>query len=271
MDIRNKVKKAYGNIAKTESSCCSSPSCCGSSNSAQDISRSVGYSDEEMAKVPEGANLGLGCGNPVAIASLKEGDTVLDLGSGAGFDAFLASAKVGDTGHVIGVDMTEEMIKKARMNAEKGNYENVEFRLGEIENLPVEDNSINVIISNCVINLSPDKERVFRESFRVLKHEGKIFVSDIVLVNPLPKVIMDSLEAYVGCVSGASMKDEYLAYIKAAGFRNIEVVSETVFSIKTMLNDITAKAVMSNPEIKESDMSNIEKSVVSIKVKADKK
>src|SRR4030043_2389030 len=156
IEIKKVVREGYAKIAKQDSSCCSSgSSCCGSTNLAQDVGKRIGYSDEELEAVPEGANLGLGCGNPVALASLKEGETILDLGSGAGFDCFLAANKVGRNGRVIGVDMTPEMIEKARRNAEKGNYGNVEFRLGEIENLPVEDNSVDVIISNCVVNLSP--------------------------------------------------------------------------------------------------------------------
>lgn len=269
-EIKENVKKGYAKIAQSNGSCCSSSSCCSSTNSAQDISRSIGYSDEEMNNVPEGANLGLGCGNPVAIASLKEGDVVLDLGSGAGFDAFLASAKVGTTGRVIGVDMTKEMVEKARINATKGNYKNVEFRFGEIENLPVDDNSIDVIISNCVINLSPDKEKVFRESFRVLKPGGRIMVSDIVLIKPLPKIIKDSVEAYVGCLAGASMKDEYLNYIKNEGFQSVEIISQTNYPIEVMANDITAQIVKTAPDIKKEDLNDVENSVASVKVRAVK-
>lgn len=269
-EIKENVKKGYAKIAQSNGSCCSSSSCCSSTNSAQDISRSIGYSDEEMNNVPEGANLGLGCGNPVAIASLKEGDVVLDLGSGAGFDAFLASAKVGTTGRVIGVDMTKEMVEKARINATKGNYKNVEFRFGEIENLPVDDNSIDVIISNCVINLSPDKEKVFRESFRVLKPGGRIMVSDIVLIKPLPKIIKDSVEAYVGCLAGASRKDEYLNYIKNEGFQSVEIISQTNYPIEVMANDITAQIVKTAPDIKKEDLNDVENSVASVKVWAVK-
>ena len=198
--IQEQVKEGYGKIAQQGGSCCPTSSCCGDSSLAQSISKSVGYTEQEMEGVPEGANLGLGCGNPVAILSLKEGDIVLDLGSGAGFDAFLASKKVGKTGRVIGVDMTPEMIKKAGENAKKGNYKNVEFRLGEIEKLPVEDNSIDVIISNCVINLSMEKQKVFEEAFRALKSGGRLMVSDLVLVKELPDAIKESVEAYVGAL-----------------------------------------------------------------------
>ncbi len=185
-----------------------------------------------MNAVPEGANLGLGCGNPVAIASLKEGETVLDLGSGAGFDCFLAANAVGDKGKVIGIDMTPEMLALARENAKKGDYKNVDFRLGEIENLPVADASVDVIISNCVINLSPEKERVFSEAFRVLKPGGRMMVSDIVLLKPLPEEVRDSEEAYVGCVAGAVLKDEYIGAMKLAGFTAIDIVGATPVPIE---------------------------------------
>jgi len=266
--IKKIVKEGYAKVATQSASCCSGSSCCGGANLAKDISKTIGYSDKEMNAVPDGANLGLGCGNPVAIASLKEGEVVLDLGSGAGFDAFLASPKVGKTGRVIGVDMTPEMIKKARANANKGNYTNVEFRLGEIEKLPVEDNSIDVIISNCVINLSPDKESVFNEAFGVLKPGGRLMVSDLVLVKELPEIIKESVEAYVGCLAGAIMKDDYLSYIKKSGFKNIEVVSETSYPIEAMANDITAQVVKNNLGIKQKDLKDVENSVVSIKVSA---
>lgn len=269
-DIKEKIKKAYSKITGSSECCCSSDSCCPGSGSARDISRAVGYSNKEMDSVPEGANVGLGCGNPTAIASLKKGDVVLDLGSGAGFDAFLACDKVGETGRVIGIDMTEEMIEKARSNAKKGKYENVEFRLGEIENIPSENNSVDVIISNCVINLSKDKKRVFREAHRVLKPGGKMFISDIVLLDPLPEVLKSSLEAYVGCVAGASMKEDYLDYIKTAGFQNIKIVGQTGFDIKSMVNNIIAKAERDRADIKKNDLKKIENSVVSIKLEAEK-
>ena len=206
-EVKKSVREGYAKIAQQESSCCNNESsCCGSTDLARNISQNIGYSDEEMNAVPEGANLGLGCGNPTALASLKEGETVLDLGSGAGFDCFLAANQVGEKGRVIGVDMTPEMIIKARENAEKGGYDTVEFRLGEIENLPAADNSADVIISNCVINLAPDKSRVFRDAYRVLKPGGRLMVSDIVLTKELPEAIKNSITAYVGCVSGAMLK-----------------------------------------------------------------
>jgi len=236
-DIKTQVKEGYGKIARQGSSCCSTSSCCGDSNLAQNISKTVGYTEEEMGAVPEGSNLGLGCGNPVAIASLKEGDIVLDLGSGAGFDAFLAAQRVGKSGRVIGVDMTPEMIAKAKENAKKGRYTNVEFRLGEIEKLPLEDNSIDVIISNCVINLSPDKEAVFKDAHRVLRSGGRLMVSDLVLTKDLPKEIKDSVEAYVGCLAGAIKKDEYLDFIRIAGFQDIKVISESSYPVDAMFDN----------------------------------
>ncbi|MBN1869252.1 MAG: arsenite methyltransferase [Candidatus Omnitrophica bacterium] len=237
-DIRKMVKEGYAKVAIQQTSCCASTSCCSSASSPKDISKTVGYSDDEMEAVPEGSNLGLGCGNPVAIASLKEGDIVLDLGSGAGFDAFLAAQKVGKTGRVIGVDMTPEMIAKAKENAEKGKYANVEFRLGEIEKLPVEDNSIDVIISNCVINLSPDKETVFQEAFRALKSGGRLMVSDLVLAKDLPEEMKDSVEAYAGCLAGAVKKDEYLKFITMAGFQDVEVISESSYPVDAMFGNL---------------------------------
>ncbi|MDD4909094.1 MAG: arsenite methyltransferase [Candidatus Omnitrophica bacterium] len=242
--IKRIVKEGYAKAAKQGTSCCptgsccSSSSCCGGVTQTKDISKKVGYSDVELNTVPEGANLGFGCGNPVAVASLRKGDIVLDLGSGAGFDAFLSAQRVGKTGRVIGVDMTPEMIAKAKENAKKGSYANVEFRLGEIEKLPVEDNSIDVIISNCVINLSPDKEMVFREAHRVLKSGGRMMVSDLVLAKDLPKEIKESVEAYVGCLAGAIKKDEYLRFIEQAGFQDIKVVSESSYPVDAMFNNL---------------------------------
>ncbi len=237
-DIKKIVKEGYAKVAVQGNSCCSAGSCCVSMNKPQDTSKAVGYSDVEINAVPEGANLGLGCGNPVALASLREGDVVLDLGSGAGFDAFLSAQRVGKAGRVIGVDMTPEMIIKAKENATKGNYSNVEFRLGEIEKLPVEDHSIDVIISNCVINLSPDKEAVFKEAYRVLKSGGRLMVSDLVLVKDLSTEIKDSVEAYVGCLAGAIKKDEYIRFIKQAGFQDIKVVNESSYPVDAMFDNL---------------------------------
>jgi len=237
-DIKKIVREGYAKAVTKNSSCCSSDSCCSGTGQAKNISKIVGYSDSEMNAVPEGANLGFGCGNPVALASLKEGDVVLDLGSGAGFDAFLSAQRVGKTGRVIGVDMTPEMIEKAQANAKKGSYTNVEFRLGEIEKLPVEDSSVDVIISNCVINLSPEKQKVFQEAFRVLKLGGRLMVSDLVLVKDLPDAIKESIEAYVGCLAGAIRKAEYLKLMKIAGFQDVKVISESNYPVDAMFDSL---------------------------------
>jgi arsenite methyltransferase len=280
-ELTKEVRTRYAGIAKQSDSCgCSgtqltgkSSPCCGNSNTAasRDMSKNVGYSDTDVDSVPEGANLGLGCGNPVALASLKPGDVVLDLGSGAGFDCFLAAARVGAQGKVIGVDMTPEMLDKARENLRKGNYPNVEFRLGEIEHLPVADNSVNVIISNCVINLSQDKPAVFREAFRVLRPEGRLMVSDIVLLAELPAGVMNSIEAYVGCIAGASQKSDYLAAIRSAGFQEVKIVSETAFPLESMSDDPIVKDIIKEAQFTPAQLRQIASSVVSIKVSGLKK
>ena len=270
-DVKKAVREGYAEIAKQGGSCCGcGPSCCGSVSPAVQVSKQIGYSDEDLKAVPEGANLGLGCGNPVALASLKEGETVLDLGSGAGFDCFLAAQKVGRNGKVIGVDMTPEMIGRARENARKGGYANVEFRLGEIENLPVSDSSIDIIISNCVINLSPEKNRVFTEAFRVLKPGGRIMVSDIVLLKAVPNAIMDSIEMYVSCIAGASLKTDYLQTIESAGFKDVKVIDETPFPVEYMISDPTVQAIVKNLEISPETARDVASSIVSLKVAAAK-
>lgn len=224
-EIKKTVKRAYAKIAVESEACSSCCSCgCNDQNAGQEISKSIGYSDEELNVVPE-ANLGLGCGNPTALGHIKEGDVVLDLGSGAGFDCFLAAKKVGPSGRVIGVDMTKEMVDKAKAIAAKYEYTNVEFRLGDIENLPVENESIDVIISNCVINLAPDKSKVFNEAYRVLKNGGRMYVSDIVLLKELSDKQRNDRELLSGCVAGALLKDDYLRKIEMAGFE-VKILSE---------------------------------------------
>jgi len=265
--IRKVVRESYAKIAKKESSCCNpAVSCCTSGDMSRQISKRIGYTEEELESVPESATLSLGCGNPVALASLKEGEFVLDLGSGGGLDCFLASRKVGEKGKVIGVDMTPEMIDKARENAKKGNYKNVEFRLGEIENLPVADKSVDVVISNCVINLAPNKRRVFKEAFRVLKPNGRLMISDIVLLKELPDAIKRSAEAYVGCVSGAVMKGEYIELIKQAGFQEVKITEESTSPVECMLDDPTAKAIIKKSNIPLKKLKELANSIVSIKV-----
>ena len=258
-------------IAKQGSSCCgTAKSCCGSTDLAQNISRNIGYTEEELKAVPEGANLGLGCGNPIALASLKEGEVVLDLGSGAGFDCFLAANQVGSTGKVIGVDMTAEMLERARENARNGDFDNVEFRLGEIENLPVADNQVDIIISNCVINLSPNKKRVFQEAFRVLRPGGRLMVSDIVLLKDLPEEIKNSVAAYVGCIAGATTKEEYLETIQAAGFEETKILGEAAFPTEFLANDPIAKEIAKNLKLSREKATDLASSVISIKVSAIK-
>lgn len=265
-EIKEAVKKGYGKIAIRQSSCCGpQTSCCGGIDQ-QTISKNVGYTDEDLRSAPEGANLGLGCGNPVALASLREGEIVLDLGSGAGFDCFLAAKKVGKNGRVIGIDMTPEMVEKAQGNAEKGDYRNVEFRLGEIEHLPVDADSIDAVISNCVINLSPDKKGVFKETFRVLKPRGRLMVSDIVLTRELPGPVKDSIEAYIGCLAGAVMKNDYLDAIKAAGFREVKVLAEISFPVEFLADDPIGKTIMEKSNMSFAELKDLANSVVSIKV-----
>ncbi|MNO35025.1 Ubiquinone/menaquinone biosynthesis C-methyltransferase UbiE [compost metagenome] len=233
-EIRQNVRQRYRQVAvqqvsepsTTESSCCSpnTAGCCSTPTDFKDISASLGYSGEELNAVPDGANLGLGCGNPQAIAQLTPGEVVLDLGSGGGFDCFLASRQVGESGKVIGVDMTPEMVSRARQNALKGGFANVDFRLGEIENLPVADQTVNVIISNCVINLSPNKEQVFREAYRVLLPGGRLAISDVVTTAELPPEIKNDLEdLYAGCISGASSIPELEKMLVQCGFTNISI------------------------------------------------
>ena len=225
-EVKDEVKKVYGGIAKSNSSGCSCNREFESPISGKPIevySKTLGYTNEELSEVKELANLGLGCGNPTAIASLKEGETVIDLGSGGGFDAFLAAKKVGPTGRVIGVDMTQEMIDLACKNAQKRKTTNVEFRLGEIENLPVENETVDVIISNCVVNLSVDKAKVFKEAARVLKSGGRVAISDIVATSKLPESVTKDLSQYTGCIGGALEINELKSLMKAAGFRDVQL------------------------------------------------
>ena len=229
-EVHAAVQRRYGGLAQAATT----------SPAAERVARAVGYSEGELAAVPEGANLGLGCGNPVALASLRPGEVVLDLGSGAGFDAFLAAHAVGESGRVVGVDMTGEMVAKAQANAAKAGLANVEFRHGRIEELPLADASVDVVISNCVINLSPEKPRVFAEAFRVLRPGGRLMVSDLVTLGELPPSVRGSLAAYVGCIAGVSLKDDYLRMLRDAGFARIEIAGEQ--SATAMLGAASADA-----------------------------
>ena len=270
-EIKKAVRDRYGDIALKAGTCClPSAGCCGGGNAMENISLGVGYRPEDLQAVPEGANLGLGCGNPVALASLRAGETVVDLGAGAGFDCFLAAKEVGATGRVIGVDMTPEMLDKARANARKGGYQNVEFRLGEIENLPVADNMADMIISNCVINLSPDKGQVFREAFRVLKPGGRLMVSDIVLLKELPEALQESVAAYTGCVAGALRKEDYLQKIAAAGFGDVQIISESLFPMDEIVKHPAAQEAIGDGETLKAMAGQLATSIASIKVAAVK-
>jgi len=276
-EVKNAVRDSYARVAKQGGSCCS-VSCCGGdkgdknrilseyTSRPEEASLKAGYSEEEMQSVPSGSNLGLGCGNPTALASIMEGETVLDLGSGAGFDCFLASRKAGPSGKVIGVDMTPEMVEKAKANAAKAGYRNVEFRLGEIEKLPVDDGTIDVIISNCVINLVPDKRRAFEEAFRVLRPGGRLMVSDIVLLKELPKSIKESVEAYVGCISGAVMKSSYLEALRSAGFKDVRVVDESIITLDYIASDPIGQAVLEKVKASGTQLEEAEGLISSIKV-----
>ncbi|HEY2955157.1 MAG TPA: arsenite methyltransferase [Candidatus Eisenbacteria bacterium] len=229
-DIRTVVREKYGEIAEgVRSGCCGDGCGCGSRET--DVLEAIGYSDEQKAAIPAGADLGLGCGNPLAYAAARAGETVLDLGSGAGIDCFLAAREVGASGRVIGVDMTPAMIEKARANAAKGPYANVEFRLGEIEHLPVADATVDLVISNCVVNLSPHKDQVFREAFRALKRGGRMVVSDLVLTRPLPDELQKRVDLLVGCVAGASLREDYLRMMREAGFAEVEVAAESSYDV----------------------------------------
>jgi arsenite methyltransferase len=229
-DVRSVVREKYGQIAEHGSSGCGAGGCCGVTDT-ESVLGMIGYGDADAAQVPEGSNLGLGCGNPLAFADAKAGETVLDLGSGGGIDCFLAARAVGPTGRVIGVDMTPAMIDRARTNAKTHRFDNVEFRLGEIEHLPVADASIDLIISNCVINLSPEKPQAFREAFRVLKPGGRVLVSDLVLTKEIAPEMRRSIELLVGCVAGASLREDYLQLMREAGFRDVEIVNESSYTV----------------------------------------
>jgi ubiquinone/menaquinone biosynthesis C-methylase UbiE len=261
-DVKRAVRDRYAKVA-TESAGCCGPSCCDPDDTSKDgaaaagtatrdsVSRSIGYSDAELAVLPDDANLGLGCGNPTAIADLEEGQTVLDLGSGAGIDCFLAARQVGPEGRVIGVDMTAEMIERARRNAAEGGWDNVEFRLGEIEALPVADASVDVIISNCVLNLSAEKERVLADAFRVLRPGGRLVVSDMVSDEPVPAVLKGDLNAVAACLP--TFRDRYLQQFRDAGFEDVRITGETPYPTSYIMGDPgVQRQIAERPDTEES-------------------
>jgi len=263
--IREMVSDGYARVVQEASSCCGSRP-----PGADEAARKIGYEQEQLDTVPDGANLGVGCGNPTAIDALRPGEVVVDLGSGAGMDSFLAARQVGETGRVIGIDMTGAMLEKARENARKGGFDNVEFRQGIIEELPVEDESVDVILSNCVINLSPEKHRVFAEAYRVLKPGGRIMVSDVVLEQALPEKVLQSVDAYIGCVGGASLREEYLETIRRAGFSEVRVEREACFGDAIDLDNPQIKGAMESLDVNREQARDFAKAVTSLHVFARK-
>ena len=270
--IKKSVIEGYSKIAKRQKKSAFSKlfACCDPDKVVEEVSHKIGYSSADLQAVPEGANMGIGCGNPLALAKLKQGDIVLDLGAGAGFDCFLASPLVGETGKVIGVDITEEMVKRAKLNAQKGHYKNVEFLKGDIENLPISDNSVDIIISNCVLNLSTNKGQVFAEAHRVLKNGGELTISDIVLLEELPDFIKNSVEGYVACIAGAEKIENYFVYAEKAGFSQIKVETKTTFPLELLMTDPIAQKIVSEFNMSEEQINNIANSITSVTLSATK-
>jgi SAM-dependent methyltransferase len=263
--VKERVREIYSQVAVNESSCAGgSPA----APSAADVSMSLGYSLQDVTGVPEGANLGVGCGNPLALAGLRGGETVLDLGSGAGFDCFLAANRVGPNGRVIGVDMTPEMIAKARRGASAGGYANVEFRLGDIEDLPVDDGEVDLVVSNCVISLAPDKAKVFTEAFRVLKSGGRLAVSDTLRTREMPEDVKEAIGPYLSCLPGGVMKDDYVATVKSAGFSEFEIVQETVFPVELVFEEEFTEVMLERGRLTPEHLEEAARSVVSIRFRA---
>lgn len=259
--LRDQVREGYTRIVRESTDAAR----------ADAAARSMGYSDDQLEQLPEGANLGVGCGNPTAIDALRPGETVVDLGSGAGMDVFLAARQVGPSGHVIGIDMTDAMLDKARENAKKvGLEDTVEFRKGQIENLPIEDESVDAIISNCVVNLSPEKDRVYAEAYRVLKPGGRLMISDIVLERPLPQAVIDSIDAYLGCVGGASLRAEYLDTIAKAGFREVRIDREASFLGTISFDDPRIQQAMERMQISTEEAEGFASDITSLHIYAEK-
>jgi SAM-dependent methyltransferase len=262
-ELRERVREGYTRVVEGRDA--------SQAEAVEQAARRIGYSEDDLQAVPEGANLGVGCGNPTAIDRLQPGETVVDLGSGAGMDAFLAARQVGPTGRVIGVDMTDAMLEKARENARKvGLEDRVEFRKGNIEALPIEDESVDAIISNCVINLSPEKDRVYSEAYRVLRPGGRIMISDVVLERALPDAVLDSIDAYIGCVGGASLRGEYLETIAKAGFREVRIERESSFIGAISFDDPQVKDAMERLGIDEEEARTYAEAVTSLHIFAAK-
>ncbi len=274
ISVKQSVVDSYGKLAKSKNSKLLSKlfACCDPTAHASEIATNIGYSKEELEQVPDDSNLGVGCGNPSALANIQLGETVVDLGSGAGFDAFIVSKNVGTEGKVIGIDLSDDMLKLARKNAAKGKYQNVNFIKGDIEALPLDDEVSDHVISNCVINLSLNKDKVYQEAYRVLKPGGKISVSDIVLEKELPNFVKDSLAAHVACVSGAEKLEDYLQYVKDAGFKDVKVVSKTKFPLELMLTDpqVMKVAQEMNFNLDSEEAKDIASRVTSISLSAIK-
>lgn len=272
--VKTSVIESYGKLAKSRKNPLLAKlfACCNLADNAKQVAVNIGYSNEELDQTPEDANLGVGCGNPSALLKIKEGETVIDLGSGAGFDAFIVSRKVGQQGKVIGIDLSEDMLQLARKNASKGNYTNVEFRKGDIEDLPLDHSIADHVISNCVINLSLNKDKVYKEAFRVLKEGGKISISDIVLEKELPDFVKDSLVGHIACVSGAEKLDDYLQYVKDAGFSDIKIESKSAFPLELMLTDpqVMKLAKEMNFNLDSEEAKDIASRVTSISLSATK-
>lgn len=271
--IKQSVVNSYGKLATAQNSIFSKLfSCCAPGGLATEIGTEIGYSKEELNAVPEGSNLGVGCGNPSALANLQEGDTVIDLGSGAGFDSFLVAQQVGASGQAIGVDLSDEMLALANKNAKKGNYNNVKFVKGDIEDLPLDNNIANHVISNCVINLSLNKGAVFQEAYRVLKPEGKLAISDVVLEKELPDFVKNSLAGHVACVAGAEKIDTYLKYVTDAGFKNVKIESKKTFPLELMLADPMVQQIAKQMDfdLSSDEAKEIGASVSSITLSATK-
>lgn len=271
--VKDNIKKGYANILNwniQRQTFSSLFQCCDTKEATVEIGKKIGYSNEELKMVPESSNLGVGCGNPTALASIQKGEVILDLGSGAGFDCFLAAQETGKTGKVIGIDITPEMVIQAKKNAKKGNYKNVEFKVGDIENLPIKDNTIDLIISNCVINLSNEKENVFKEAYRVCKRGGRIMISDLILLKELPEYVLSSVEGHIACLSGTVRKEEYLEIIKQAGFKNISIYKEQLFPLELMISDPIAQKIIQDNNLSEAEVKNISSAIASISISATK-